>query len=80
MRGTVHSNRDRHRHCSLRLPVARRFAALVGFFAVIALAVMLLYRVYVHHTQSEPYDTDEGAVVRLDDSAASPVKIARYFR
>jgi hypothetical protein len=57
--------------------VARRIAALFGFFAVLALALMLLYRVYIHHERSEPLvDDDEGMVVRLDDSAVVPVKIS----
>jgi hypothetical protein len=46
------------------LPV-RRALALLGFFAVIALAVTLLYRVYVHHTAAEPYVEDEPAMVEL---------------
>lgn len=60
--------------------MARRIAALTAFFAVIALALMLLYRVYVHHTRSEPYDEDAGAIVRMDESAAALVKIAYVVR
>ncbi len=36
--------------------MARRIAALVGFVAVVALALTFLYRVYIHHTRTEPYD------------------------
>ena len=48
------------------LDVARRLAALLAFFALIALAVTLLWRVYVHHNQADPYDREEAVTVRLD--------------
>ncbi|HYH08586.1 MAG TPA: hypothetical protein VEK11_16135 [Thermoanaerobaculia bacterium] len=60
--------------------MARRITALAGFFAVLALALMLLYRVYMHHRAAEPYDEDEGAVVRVDIPATAPVKIASGLR
>jgi hypothetical protein len=41
----------------------RRLAAMVGLVVVIALAVTLLYRVYVHHTRAEPYVEDDGGAV-----------------
>jgi hypothetical protein len=40
--------------------------ALAGFLVVIALAMLLLYRVYVHHTRTAPYVEDGPAIVRLD--------------
>ena len=40
--------------------------ALAGFLAVVALALLLLYRVYVHHTRAEPYAGERPAVVHLD--------------
>ena len=44
---------------------------------MIVLAATLLYRVYLHHTQAEPYvDEDEGAIVRLDVPSEAHVKIA----
>jgi hypothetical protein len=43
--------------------MARRIAALVGFVAVVALALTFLYRVYLHHTRTEPYDDDGAATV-----------------
>jgi hypothetical protein len=46
--------------------VTRRILALIGFFAVLILAATLLYRVYVHHINSEPYDDEETAVVSVD--------------
>jgi len=46
--------------------VTRRILALAGFVAVLVLAATLLYRVYVHHINSEPYDDEETAIVRLD--------------
>ncbi len=47
--------------------------ALAGFVAVVTLALLLLYRVYVHHTNAEPYVDDERSVVARD------VKIASAF-
>jgi hypothetical protein len=40
--------------------------ALAGFVAVVALALLLLYRVYVHHTRAEPYAEDGPSMVHLD--------------
>jgi hypothetical protein len=45
--------------------------ALAGFLVIVALALMLFYRVYIHHTRAEPYLGDVPSVVRLD------VKFAR---
>jgi len=53
----------------------RRALALIGFMLVLALAVALLWRVYLQHTQAEPY-TDEPTLVRLDAGLADSVKIA----
>lgn len=48
----------------------RRLAAIFGLVLVIALALTLLYRVYIHHTRAEPYvDDDDGAIVVLDGHA-----------
>jgi hypothetical protein len=66
------------------LHVARRIAALFAFFALIALAVTLLWRVYVHHNQADPYDREQAVTVRLDTRldvpAAIDVKIANGLR
>lgn len=43
----------------------RRALALLGFVIVLALAAALLWRVFVHHMDAEPY-VDDPAVVRLD--------------
>ena len=51
--------------------MARRIAALVGFFAVVVLALTLLYRVYIHHTRTEPYEEDGAASVVALRSLAS---------
>jgi len=40
--------------------------ALAGFLVIVALALMLFYRVYVHHTRAEPYVGGGPTVVRLD--------------
>jgi hypothetical protein len=47
--------------------MVRRIAAMFGLVVVIALALTLLYRVYIHHTRAEPYVDDDGpTVVSLD--------------
>jgi hypothetical protein len=51
--------------------VTRRILALFGFFLVLALAVTLLYRVYIHHIEAEPYEEEESAVVQLEVKIAS---------
>ncbi len=37
----------------------RRFLSFLGIVAVLALALMLLWRVYLHHNTAEPYTDDE---------------------
>ena len=54
--------------------MTRRIVALAGFVAVVALALLLLYRVYEHHTQAQPYVDDDPAVVQL--SSPPDVKFA----
>ncbi len=58
------------------LDVARRFAALLAFFALIALALTLLWRVYVHHNQADPYERESAVTVNLDVRDLAHVKIA----
>lgn len=58
------------------LDVARRIAALLLFFALIALAVTLFWRVYLHHDQADPYDRDKAVTVRMDAPGSTNVKIA----
>ena len=58
------------------LDVARRIAALLAFFALILLALTLLWRVYVHHDQADPYDRESAVTVDLDVPAATSVKFA----
>ena len=45
--------------------MARRIAALFGLIAVLALALTLLWRVYLHHTYAEPYERYRGAIVSV---------------
>ena len=45
--------------------------ALAGFVAVVALALLLFYRVYVHHTNTEPYVDDGPSIVSIDANFAS---------
>jgi hypothetical protein len=42
----------------------RRSAAMLGIFVVIALALLLLYKVWVHHNEMELYEPD-GSVVEV---------------
>ena len=58
------------------LDVARRIAALFAFIALLALALTLLWRVYVHHSQADPYDREQSVTVRLDGRDTAHVKIA----
>ena len=48
----------------------RRILAALTIIAILALAMTLLWRVYVHHTHAEPYGVDESAVVTLSSRAA----------
>ena len=43
--------------------MTRRLLASLGIVAILALAMTLLWRVYVHHTNAEPYGNDEPVVV-----------------
>jgi hypothetical protein len=58
------------------LHVARRIAALLAFFALVLLALTLLWRVYVHHDQADPYDRESAVTVRLDALSTRSVKFA----
>jgi hypothetical protein len=40
--------------------------ALALFIAVVALALLLLYRVYVHHAEAAPYVDDDRSIVAHD--------------
>jgi hypothetical protein len=58
------------------LDVARRIAAFLAFIALLALALTLLWRVYVHHNQADPYDRESRVTVFLDVRDPAHVKIA----
>ena len=62
------------------LDVTRRIASLAGIVVLIALALTLLWRVYLHHQQADPYDRDEPVTVELDGGRRSSVKFAEYLR
>ena len=47
------------------LVVARRIASLAGIVVLLALAATLLWQVYVHHHQADPYDREEPASVEV---------------
>jgi hypothetical protein len=48
--------------------MARRVTALIGMAALVALLVVLIWRVYLHHQRGGP--ADEPAVVFLQSRAA----------
>jgi len=50
--------------------MTRRLLAALAIVVILALAITLLWRVYVHHTHTAPYDTDEPTVVSLRSQAA----------
>jgi hypothetical protein len=58
------------------LDVARRIAALAGIVILIALAMSLLWRVYLHHQQAAPYSREEPVTVDLNAPVSTFVKIA----
>lgn len=58
------------------LDMARRIAALLGFFALVLLALTLLWRVYVHHNQADPYEREEAVTVLMDVPGSIHVKFA----
>ena len=61
--------------------MARRVAAFLGLLAVIALALTLLYRVYLHHSRTQPYvDEPAGSIAALDVQPAANVKFASLIR
>ena len=41
----------------------RRLIAILTIIVVLALAMTLLWRVYVHHTHTNPYESNEPVVV-----------------
>jgi hypothetical protein len=61
------------------LDVTRRIASLAGMVVLIALALTLLWRVYLHHQQADPYDRDEPVTVDLDVPWRNSVKFAKYL-
>ena len=56
--------------------VTRRIASLAGIIVLIALAMTLLWRVYLHHRQADPYEREEPVTVELDVRPAAFVKFA----
>jgi hypothetical protein len=61
------------------LDVARRIASVIGIVVLIALALTLLWRVYVHHRQNDPYEREGPVTVSLDEHGSTFVKIADYL-
>jgi len=50
--------------------MTRRLIATFGIVVILALAMTLLWRVYVHHLRARPYDSDEPVIVSLQSRAA----------
>ena len=57
--------------------MTRRILAMAGFVALLALALTLLYQVYVHHTRTAPYDDENGPTVVSIEPARTDAKILR---
>ena len=58
------------------LDVARRIASIAGIIVLLALAMALLWRVYLHHRQADPYTRDEPVTVRGNAPDSAFVKFA----
>ena len=58
----------------------RRLLAFLGIALLLVLAMTLLWQVYLHHQEADPYDRDEPATVRLDVPKESAVKFAGVMR
>jgi hypothetical protein len=58
----------------------RRLLAFLGIIVLLVLATTLLWQVYVHHQEADPYDRDEPATVRLDVIKESAVNFAGVLR
>ncbi|HVG23135.1 MAG TPA: hypothetical protein VND45_03185 [Thermoanaerobaculia bacterium] len=56
--------------------MTRRIASLAGIIVLLALAVTLLWRVYLHHRQADPYEREAPVTVELDAPATVVVKFA----
>lgn len=57
--------------------MARRLSSFLGIMILLALALTLLWQVYDHHRQADPYERDaEPISVPLDTSAGQAVKFA----
>jgi hypothetical protein len=50
--------------------LVRRFLSLLGMLVVIALALMLLWRVYLHHNTAEPYTEEDTTIACANFSRA----------
>ena len=61
------------------LDVTRRLASLAGIVVLIALALTLLWRVYLHHHQADPYEREEPVTVELGQSFRKTAKITERF-
>jgi len=57
--------------------MTRRILAMAGFVAVLALALTLLYRVYIHHTRTEPQDDEHGPAIVSTEPARAAAQILR---
>lgn len=58
----------------------RRLLAFLGIVLLLVLATTLLWQVYLHHHEADPYERDEPATVRLDVTKESAVKFAGVLR
>jgi len=57
----------------------RRIASLAGIVVLIALALTLLWRVYLHHHQADPYEREEAVTVELFTPSKNYGRIALNY-
>jgi type II secretory pathway component PulM len=60
--------------------MTRRAVAFLGIVLLLVLAMTLLWQVYEHHREADPYERDEPATVRLDVMKESAVNFAGVLR
>lgn len=59
--------------------VLRRIASLAGILLLIALALTLLWQVYLHHSQADPYDREDSVTVELATQGKFCARVALNY-
>ena len=55
--------------------VTRRVVAFIGIVVLLALAATLLWQVYMHHSEGDPFEREEPASVWMDGTGQTGSKI-----